>query len=115
MITNFEEITSNLTKDEKQLISAVKSKFKKHSIKNPIKSVDMVKFINKTESVKITGVRLRKICNFLRSNGFTLIATSKGYFYSKDKKIIEKQIQSLLERSDSIAHSAYGLYSSLKK
>lgn len=113
MITNFEEITFDLTKEEKKLIPVIKSKFKKHSVNNPIKTNEMLSYILKTEKVKLHGPRLRKICNYLRCNGFTLIATSKGYFYTKNKNIIAKQIKSLLERSDAIANSAHGLYQSL--
>jgi len=36
-------------------------------------------------------------------------STSKGYFISYDKKVLEKQIVSLSQRANSIMSCAYGL------
>lgn len=116
MIKNFEEITCGLTSIEKKIIPVVISKLKQHSIKNPIKSFDLIKFINKETGVIIAQPRFRKICNFIRSNGILpIIATSKGYYVSRNKIQIQNQIQSLLERSDAIAVAAYGLQSFITK
>ena len=110
MITNFEEITSHLTKEELKLVPMIVSKFKKHSVKNPIKSNEMIRFINKSQDIKLNGVRLRKICNHIRTNSIMpLIATSRGYYQSKSKVEISKQIKSLLQRSKAITKCGYGL------
>lgn len=116
MITNFEEITCDLTKEEKKIIPVVIAKLKKHSVKNPIKSFEIVKYIYKETGYKLGQPRFRKICNFIRSNGIIpIIATSKGYFVSRSKIQIQNQIQSLLERSDAIAIAAYGLHKFITK
>lgn len=116
MITNFEEITCGLTYIEKKIIPVIISKLKQHTIKNPIKSFEIIKYINKETGYKIAQPRFRKICNFIRSNGILpVIATSKGYFVSRNKIQIQNQIQSLLERSDAIAIAAYGLQSFIIK
>ena len=67
--------------------------------------------LNKLTKIKFTEVRLRKIVNYIRTNGLIpLIATSSGYYvdYSPEK-VIESQIKSLKERSSSIYHCAVGL------
>ena len=115
MITNFEEITCDLTKEEKKIIPIVIAKLKKHSVKNPIKSFEIVKFIYKETGYKLGQPRFRKICNFIRCNSIIpLIATSRGYYVSKSKAELEKQINSLFERSDAIVAAASGLYHFIK-
>lgn len=110
MITNFEEITCDLTKEEKKIIPVIISKLKKHSVKNPIKSFEIVKFIYKETGYKLGQPRFRKICNFIRCNSIIpLIATSRGYYVSRSKAELEKQISSLFERSDAIVAAAIGL------
>lgn len=81
---------------------------------NPIKSAEIVsamnRFANKNNCPEISGSRLRKLCNFIRTRGMIpLIATSKGYYCSNDPDEISKQIQSLNERADAIRAGANGL------
>jgi hypothetical protein len=58
----------------------------------------------------MTGVRLRKMVNYIRSNSLIpLIATSHGYFTSDCKQTIQEQIKSLQERANSIERCAQGL------
>ena len=118
MVTNFEILTSELTTDEKQLIKILIAGFKSHVGRNSaITSDEIIKILNDKPytKVKVTGVRLRKMCNFIRSKGMLpLIATSNGYFCSNDKNEIQKQITSLNERADAIRNSAKGLEIFLK-
>jgi hypothetical protein len=113
MITNFEEITANLTPEEKFLtvsIMEILVKFKKN---NPIKSVELVEIINQqfySREKIFTGVKLRKYCNYIRSKSLLpIIATSNGYFVSYDKNEIALQIESLEQRSEAILNSVDGL------
>ena len=113
MITNFSEITSELTPDEKALIKVLiagfETKIGKH---NAIKSVTICERINMVKGLKkkVTGVRLRKMCNFIRSKGLLpLISTEQGYYISYDKNELAKQIKSLNERADAINNAANGL------
>ena len=58
----------------------------------------------------MTGARLRKIVNYIRTNALQpLMATSKGYFVSNDVNVIMDQIQSLNQRAKSIRDCAHGL------
>ena len=109
MITNFEYITKDLTEQEKSLVNILIKGFSNHKKENPIKEPEIV---NKLEEkgIKITGARLRKLCNLIRVTGMIpLIATSKGYYVSYDQIEIKKQIKSLEERAASITAAADGL------
>lgn len=111
MITNFEEITHELTDDELEIVPMFVKSFQKYTKENPIKAVDIVSRWNKSGgTVKMSQPRLRKICNYIRSNSLLpLIATSSGYYVSNDRDEIEKQIKSLTERANSIMKCAEGL------
>lgn len=115
MVTNFEEITQELTAEEQKLIKPLILGFKNRGKENPIKSDEVVVAMNKlieqySLKIKMTGARLRKCCNYIRTNGLIpLIATSDGYYVSYEKEEIEKQIRSLYERAASIQKCADGL------
>lgn len=79
---------------------------------NPVKAPVIVEKINAAHitPLKFTESRLRKMCNYIRTHGLLpLIATSRGYYVSHDKQEIKSEIQSLLERANSIVTSAKGL------
>jgi hypothetical protein len=115
MITNFEEITQELNKDELAILHLVIQGFKGYTKDNPIKA-DLIisrmnEFLsNKNYKIKINGPRLRKFVNHIRTNSLLpLMATSKGYFVTDDKDIILAQITSLMQRANSIEGCAQGL------
>jgi len=111
MITNFEDVTYELTDVEKKMLPLLVQGFKKYTKENPIKEPDIVKRFNERNvGMKLSGVRLRKLVNYIRTKGLLpLIATNKGYFVSYDKSVIASQIQSLRERANSINDCAKGL------
>ena len=110
MIDNFEELTYELTECEIKILPLLISGFKNYTIHNPIKEPDIVKRFNERNQVKLSGVRLRKLVNYIRSNGLLpLIATSKGYYVSYDRDVINSQIKSLNQRAQSINNCANGL------
>ena len=109
MITNFENITGEMTEDEKKLVPIIIRGFTAYGKDNPIKAPEIIKRL-KLKGYKISEPRLRKIVNFIRAESILpLIATSKGYFVSYDREVVAEQIKSLEERADSISHSAQGL------
>tara|TARA_R110000772_G_scaffold36091_4_gene86597 strand:+ start:3474 stop:3839 length:366 start_codon:yes stop_codon:yes gene_type:complete len=114
-ITNFEDHTNELNDRELEILPLVIHSFRKYEKDNPIKSEDIVKKMNiylfeRDFKIKMTGARLRKMVNYIRSNSLIpLIATSKGYFTSNNKKDIQDQIISLMERARSIVRCADGL------
>lgn len=115
MITNFEEITADLTAEEMKLIDILVSGFKNRTKENPIKEPEICKAINSNLSkygirTKLTGARLRKLVNVIRSSGkCPVIATSKGYYSSNDREEIERQIRSMRERASAISSAADGM------
>jgi hypothetical protein len=115
MITGFEELTSELTAEEMEILNIVIHGFRQYKKTNPIKSELIVTRMNQYlqlhgYKIKMTGVRLRKMVNYIRSNSLIpLIATSHGYFTSDCKQTILEQITSLQERANSIERCAQGL------
>jgi hypothetical protein len=115
MISNFEALTHELSDEEKRLLPILIAGFKRHGYNEPIKSDDVISLINaKLRALnltqRVTGVRLRKMVNFIRANGIIpLIATSNGYYTSYNPDEIEKQIQSLKDRAAAMLIAAKGL------
>jgi hypothetical protein len=115
MITNFESITEELTPEELSILPKIISSFKKHKKSNPIKAPEVVRSFNEwakknNVALKLTEVRLRKFCNYIRKHSLLpLAATAQGYFTAIEKEDIEKQIKSLRERAHSILDCAKGL------
>ena len=109
MITNFEEITKDLSQQETKLLNSLIRGFYNHGKGNPITEPEIRKRLA-AKGIKISGARLRKLCNLIRVAGLApLIATSKGYYVSKDYSEIRKQIKSLEERAAAITAAANGL------
>lgn len=115
MITNFEDITRELTGKELELIPILVKSFSGHEESSPIKAPAIIKGVNEylarnNYKIKMSGPRLRKCCNYIRVNGLLpLIATSTGYYVSYDKEVVKEQIQSLRQRANSINRCADGL------
>lgn len=119
----FNEHTHDLTPDELELVPLVINGFKKYTKENPIKSDAVINSFNdfliknpKYKIRKISGVRLRKLINYIRTNGLQpIIGSSKGYYVSFEANDIQEQINSLKERANSILGCANGLSKFLKK
>jgi hypothetical protein len=115
LITGFENITHSLNDEELELIPILVKGFKNHNEDNPIKAKAIIREMNaflskKGMGYKLSEPRLRKCCNYIRTNGLLpLIATSKGYYVSYNKEEIRNQIESLTQRANSINGCAYGL------
>lgn len=108
MITNFEQITTELNEEEMKLLPILINGFRTHSKQNPIKAPDIVNAMKKFG--KMSEVRLRKMVNHIRVNSLLpLIATSSGYFITEDQEEIRNQIKSLNERAKSIKDASDGL------
>jgi hypothetical protein len=114
MIKNFEEITCELTPDEKRLVPVIIRGLNLKSKANPIKGAEIVTAINGNKErygiKQFSEARLRKIVNFIRSEGILpVIATSNGYYISYDAEELNAQIESLKQRAEAIITSANGL------
>jgi hypothetical protein len=115
MVTNFEEHTAELSKDELELIPLLVTGFNNYGKDNPIKAPAVVarmnEYLKNTRfNVRMNEARLRKCVNHIRTKAIIpLIATSNGYYVSHDRQEIENQIRSLRERAASIKRCADGL------
>ena len=115
MITNFEEITRDLSPDEKKLIPIIVKSMKKYTKQNQVKTKTIIDGINANRAKlkiikKMNGARLRKLINFIRSNGIQpIIGTSQGYFVSYQQTDINDEIESMFQRSNSILKAANGM------
>jgi len=114
MITNFEEITKELTEDEKKLVPVIIKGLSTKTKDNPIKGVDIVNAINEKRDkygVKLfSEPRLRKIISFIRTEAILpVIGTSNGYYVTNDRTELQSQIDSLTQRAEAIMTSANGL------
>lgn len=100
MLKNFEKITVELTDLELQYVEYLGQWFMANQgKKNTLKNADIAKFIEKIFNKKIADSRVRKVIQFLRTNGLpNLIATSNGYFYSEDVNEIQDWVISLKQR-----------------
>lgn len=115
MITNFEDHTTELTKEEIALLPALLKGLSRRAKDDPIHASGIIDGMNtyiakNGMKTKFTDVRLRKMVNYIRLNGIApVIATQKGYFISQDPDEIQKQIESLEQRARSQIESANGL------
>ena len=119
MITNFKHHTKELVNCELKHIDNLIAILSNVTKSKPMKTDELLKFVNyygiENKLIKIRGARLRKLINYIRSNGLLpVIGTQSGYFVSYDEKDISDQIKSLTERSNSILDCCYGLNKILK-
>jgi hypothetical protein len=104
MITGFEKETHELTDYELELVPRFVKGFKtKIGEDNAIKNIDIQKKFKEID-IKLSDARIRKVINYIRVNGLVknLISSSKGYWIENDQERIDKYINSLQQRINSI-------------
>lgn len=115
MIQNFEEITAPLTPEERKLVPLIIKGMEGYTKENTIKEPQIVKRLNERKaelglSKNVTGVRIRKLVNFIRRHGLApILSCQKGYYTSWDKQDILDNINSMNERAEAILIAANGL------
>lgn len=108
MIDNFEEITHELTDEEKVLLPIITKALKKKIGKEmAVTNSQMIKGL-KTIGHTVRPARIRKLIHHIRITGEIdcLVATSKGYYVSNDIQEMDTYIESLLQRAKSIEEIA---------
>lgn len=108
MITNFEEITVELTAEEKKLVPIIVDRFrKKPGRENMVSNPAIIEGIDRTFGIRLTEPRIRKIVQYIRINNLLpgLVGVSRGYFFTEDPEEIESWIESMKQRENSIASS----------
>jgi len=110
MLTNFEQITHDLTDKELSMVEPLCVILRLIHHSKPMKSPDIVTKFNQNYDSKITDVRLRKLVHHIRANKILPVcSTSDGYFVSFDRKILESQCLSMDQRARSIKEASDGL------
>ena len=119
MITDFEEQTQPLDLNEKKCMEIIaRGLAKKLGKDNAVTNKEMCTKMNQAISdgvykdlsrdYKLTGVRIRKIINQIRTDDIVplLCATSTGYFVANNREEAESYIRSLKDRISSIQEVA---------
>ena len=102
MIKNFEEQTKDLNKKELELASIIQTCLNNYAGKNnAVTGSKICNAINTKTQYTLTGVRLRKIINYLRNDGNPICSTSKGYYMPTSPQDVIDTINSIAHRVDS--------------
>ena len=113
MITNFEEITHELTDYEKNhilplVVEGMKTKLGKN---RAVKSGYIIETLRGKYGIKLDGPRFRKVMHVIQVNSLVpgIMATSKGYYVATTKEELESYEESLMQRAESIISKAKGI------
>ena len=105
MINGFKTQTQELSEYERQKVLPIVVAGLKRRVgaENAVTNKTMVEGLKKA-GIKTSGPRMRKIIHEIRITGEIpyLIATSKGYYITRDKVELRDYIESLHQRADSI-------------
>jgi hypothetical protein len=104
MVIGFEEETAELTDLEKKAAKLIALGLNARIGREAaITNAQIIKAMNK-KGYDLNSARIRKIIRYIRIEHMVrnLIATSKGYYVSKDRQEITKYRQSLRERAQAI-------------
>jgi hypothetical protein len=111
MIVNWEKYTHELTEQEKKIVpriiqGIVKRVGKEKAIKNSKMCTQL-----RLEGHTISGPRLRKILNFIRSTGIirNIVATSEGYYIATTQKDLDDYRESINARVNAISRNLNGI------
>ena len=105
MIRGFEDYTKDLTKDELDLLPKFVNGFNQRiGKKNAITNAEIRRRFMSVLEIKLSDTRIRKIVNHIRKYNLcsVLLASSKGYWVSRDKKEIQNWIDSMQSRIDAM-------------
>lgn len=108
-VNGFEEQTHELNDYERNTIVPlmVKGLETKIGKSNAITNKQMIVGLKRMGHT-VNGAKVRKLIHHIRITGLVecLIATSKGYYITNDKKEMDTYIESLIQRSESIMQIA---------
>jgi hypothetical protein len=116
MLHGFEEYTTPLSDYEKKLIPAFVVSFKKHIGKGQaVTNKEIIEAFGKID-VHLSETQVRKIINHIRNNHLVpgLIASSKGYYITKDVNELKQYIKSLNGRENEIRRVKESMQQHLK-
>ncbi|MBK8853087.1 MAG: hypothetical protein IPN10_03035 [Saprospiraceae bacterium] len=110
MLTNFENITTDLTPQQFTLITPLCEILKTATKANKMKNSEIRFYLMNNTNIYVDEVIFRTLINVIRTNSILpVIGTSHGYYVSYDRTEIEKGIQSQEERIRQQQRAADGL------
>lgn len=106
MINGFENITYELTDEERTMILPLVKQMisnREHG-EDAITNKEMVDTLYHNFGIMTSGPRMRKIIHALRLSGELefVVANSKGYYICKNPKKLKEYEESLMQRAESI-------------
>lgn len=105
MITGFETETNPLREDEHRMATEISYVLMNHvGEESNITSTKLISHLNLNFKGNVDGARLRKLINYIRTSGMVknLLATSKGYYVEPNIEKVQKYINGLRHRGESI-------------
>lgn len=113
MITGFEDHTKPLSPEEQIIVSFLLKLFQTKRILhvNKISSPDLCTIVKrKYELETFPDSRLRKCINYIRRNGLCpIVSDNRGYWLAESEAEVQKCIQSLQDRIDSMSIAKQGM------
>jgi hypothetical protein len=103
MLNGFEKYTHDLTDAEKELVPVFMNGFKtKIGKQNAVTNKEIVSKLSR--KYKISDARVRKIINYIRNENLIpgLVASSEGYYITRDPVDLKRYIESLDGREKAI-------------
>lgn len=110
MVTNFDKQTSPLNELELKAATVISACMRNSHVgkDNVVTSTQIISGLAKNKSIKIDGPRLRKIINYLRTDGDCpfIVSTSNGYYVATTIQEVRDCVRSLRERELAIRNVA---------
>lgn len=109
-VAGFENITYNLTKEERNLLVLLRA-FLADKIEKPkaVKNAQIVSYFQ-SAGYRVDQARVRKLINALRTEFpelMALVASAKGYYWTKDASEMKRYLESLTNRYNEIRRVRY--------
>lgn len=100
MIRDFEDWTINITSEEKQISAFIGKAIRQYYVgkKNAVSSTRIIQGYQKSKGVKLSSRRIRKMVNYLRSQGVPIAASGDGYYYPATSDELYAYQQTLMQR-----------------
>ena len=116
-ILNFEEYTHDLSDYELSLVPRFVKSFQTKIGKEHAVTAKIIEERMLLVGQRVSGPRIRKIVNYIRNMGLVegLVATSSGYYITKDHQEISDYIESLEGREGAIRVVREGMEAYLRR
>lgn len=111
MLTGFEDITPELSDDEKEIAELVAKGLKVRVGREKAISNRKMREKIAEKNVKVGDAKMRKVVQYIRIEGLVplLVASNEGYYVAKDEEEVRGHYRSLKQRARAISKLAENL------